>query len=150
MSKFNVAEAGHVVSVYPPASGTGTCEVLSMAGHSHCSFIITQGVAASAHTVQLYRADDFAPSNSTAIYFSYYQEATSGGDTLGARGSANSVSMTSGSNQILVLEVDSDQLITSSPNLYLDLGTGTQSNISAVAILSGARFGSEESPSVTS
>jgi len=145
---FNVAEEGHVVSVYPPASGVGNGDVFSMENYNHASIIITQGVAASATTVTVKRCDDFTPSNSTAIYFSYYQETTSGGDTLGARGSAASLSMTSGSKQIVVIEVDADQLISSSPNIYVQSSGGTKNLTSIVAILSGARYASDQSATV--
>jgi len=142
---FVVAEEGHVVSVYPPASGVGNGDVFSMRHYNHASIIITQGVAASATTITVERGDDFSPSNSTAITFRYYQEATSGGDTLGARGSGTSLSMTSGSKQIAVIEIDADQLTSSASTLYVKNSGGTKNNYSCVAILSGARFGAPES-----
>jgi len=145
MAKFNVGEDGHVVALLHPISGTSNGDIFSMANYSHCSIILTQGVAASACTVTIKRCDDYSASNSTAINFASYSEATSGGDTLGARASGSSLSITSGSNQIHVIEIDSDQLTASSSKIQLNVSSAN-SLISAIAILSGARYGSEESP----
>jgi hypothetical protein len=150
MGRIHIANQGHVVSVLPPVSGTASGVVFSMKNYSHASIIITQGVAASASTISVSRVPAFGSGGTgTAIAFDYYLEATSGGDTLAGKvlATAGGVALTSGSNQILVIEIDDDELITSCPNLCLEMSSAN-SLISAVAILSGARYASDQSPTV--
>jgi len=152
MGKIHIANEGHVVSVLPPVSGTASGVAFSMKNYSHASIIITQGVAASATTVAVSRIPAFGSGGTgTAIPFDYYLEATSGGDTLAGKvvATAGGVSLTSGSNQILVIEIDDDEMITSSPNICLEMSSAN-SLISAVAILSGARYAGDQSPTVIS
>lgn len=152
MSRFHIANEGHVVSVLPPVSGGASGVTFSMKNYSHASIIVQQGVGASAMTVSLVRQPAFGSGGTgTAIAFDYYLEATSGGDTLAGRveATAGGVALTSGSNQILVIEVDDDELITSCPNLTLQM-TAATNLVSAVAILSGARYAQDQSGTVLS
>jgi len=144
MSKFVVAEQGHVVSIFLPVNITAaaTCDVFSMENWSHASIIVTTG-AGSATTVTVSEADDFTPTNEATIAFSYAVEATAAGDTLTALAAAGTAGYTTGTatGTIMVIELDADELADGYPCVivrFTDPGAGKV--VSAVAVLSGGRY----------
>ena len=149
---MNLAEECKVVPLLYPVSGTGTAtDIINMKGYQHASIIIVQGVGASANTITVRGSDDNASTTSSAISFQYYAEATSGVDILGARTSAGTAgfSMTSGNNQFAVIEVDASEL--PSGQSFLLVNNSDKDNLlSVTAILSGARYANDQSPTVQS
>lgn len=152
MAGFNIAEMGHVVNILPPqdVDGGKSSAVFSMANHSHATIIVTCGSTnADAGNITIEECDDFTPTNDTAIDFYYYAETTAAGDTLGARTKAEAatgIDVSANDNTIYVIEIDAAELSDGYPNLILkwsDPGGATFG--SAVAILSGARYGGTES-----
>jgi hypothetical protein len=148
---INLAEECKVVPLLHPVSGTATSDIINMKNYQHASIILVQGVAATATTVTVKGSDDNASTTTSAISFQYYSEATSGIDLLGARTSAGTAgfSMTSGSNQYAVIEVDGSELPSGQSFLLVDM-TSADSLISAVAILSGGRFKHDQSETLQS
>ena len=148
---MNLAEECKVVPLLHPVSGTATTDIINMKNYQHASIILVQGVAATATTVTVKGSDDNASTTTSAISFQYYSEATSGVDILGARTSAGTAgfSMTSGSNQFSVIEVDASELPSGQSFLLVDM-TSADSLISAVAVLSGARYANDQAPTVQS
>ena len=147
---LNIAECCHLVNILPPRDEdtVQTPEVFSMANHSHVSIIIQLGVTGAASTVTVLACDNFTPSNTSAIAFSYYAEATASGDTLGARTTVSSAGFATSTNDgvMYVIEIDAAELPAGYPNLELVFSDpGTATFISAVAILSGARYGGDQS-----
>lgn len=148
MFGFNIAEQGHVVNILPPQSITAavTSDVWSMKNYSKCTIIVTAGATnADAGNITLVECDDFVPTNTTAIDFSYYAEETAGGDTLGARTAAvaaTGIDVSGNDNITYVIEIDANQLADGRPNLQLKWSIpGGATLVSAVAILSGAKYG---------
>lgn len=151
MSGFNIAEMGHVVNILPPVDITGgvTGDVFSMANYSHATIIVQVGVSAAAFTkIILNECTDFAAAGATAIPFSVYKEETALGDTLGARTAVLAAGLTPSANDNIfyVIELDAAELSDGYNFVQLSLTNGVNSVIaSAVAILSGARFGGDQS-----
>ena len=147
-----IAEDCHVVNALPPLdidAAAQDSDVWSMGKYSHASIIIQLGVTGATCVITVEECDDFTPSNSTAIAFASYSEVTANGDTLGARAQTAATGLTTGANDgiFYVLEVDASQLTDGFPNLRValtDPGAATFGSI--VAILSGARYGSFDSP----
>ena len=155
MSGFNIAEMGHVVNILPPididtASGVAASEIFSMRNYSHATIIVQVGVAdADAGNITIEECDDFGPSTDTAIDFYYYAETTALGDTLGARTKAEAatgIDVSGNDNTMYVIEIDAADLSDGYPCLELKWSDPGGSTIaSAVAILSGARYGGDQS-----
>ena len=150
-SGFNIAEMGHVVNILPPVDITGgvTSDVFSMKNYSHATIIMQIGVSAAAFTKLIVEAcDDFVPTTHTDIAFAVYKEETAAGDTLGPRTAVAAAGLTPSANDniMYVIEIDAADLSDGSPNLRLEITNGANSVIaSAVAILSGSRYGGSES-----
>lgn len=147
---INLAEECKVTPISYPKSGVSS-SIISMKNHARASFIVVQGSGVSACTVVVKASDDVSSSNTSAIAFMYYLEATSGVDILGARTSAGAAgfSLTSGSNQYLVAEVDASDLPSGKPYVLLETTAGSNDNLmSVVAVLSGSRFADGTNPSI--
>ena len=153
MSKgFNVAEEGHVVNLIPPIDITGgaTGDVFSMREYAHVSIIIQIGVSAAAPLkILINECTSFAAAGATAIAHRIYKEETALGDTLGAVVNALAAGETPSANDTIfyVIELDASELSDLSQFVQLSItGTSAVSIIaSAVAILSGSRYGEVQS-----
>jgi len=142
---FNASESGHVVNILPPQDidGGANSDVFSMKRYAHASIIIAAGSMAAASTVTVEECDDFVPTNSTAIAFSYYKEETSGGDTLSTKQSATAAgfAMTTNNNTMYTIELDAAQLSDGYPCVRVVFSDPSGSDtVSAVAVLSGGRY----------
>lgn len=156
MNKFVAAEMGHVINLLPPidvdtASGVERSEVFSMKNYSHVTIIVQCGVTnADGGNITIEEVDDFDGTTDTAIDFYYYAETTALGDTLGARTlaeAATGIDVSANDNIMYVIEIDAAQLSEGYPNLCLKWSNPGGSTIaSAVAILSGARYAQDQSP----
>ena len=151
MKGFNIAEMGHVVNIIAPVdinAAAPSSDVFSMEGYGHVDIIIQLGVTGAATTVTVKECDDFTPSNATAIAFSYYAEATAGGDTLGARTAATTSGFACGTGDgiFYVISIDAAQLSDGYPCLQVLASDPSAATLfSAVAILSGSRYGQVQS-----
>lgn len=145
-----IGEDLHIVLATAPVdidSGVSS-DVWSMANHAHVSILVLLGVTGGATTITVEECDDFTPSNSTAIAFSYYAETTAGGDTLGARTAATTSGFAASTNDgvFYVIDVDASQLSDGRPNLRVVASDPSGATFGAiVAILSGSRYAQEQS-----
>jgi len=154
MNGFNVAEQGHVVNLIPPIdiNGGANGDVFSMENYSHATIIVQVGVSAAAFTtIKVNECTSLAAAGATSIAFSVYKEETAAGDTLGARVAATAAAgvVPSASDTIMyVIELDAAELSDLSHFVQLALANASGNSViaSAVAILSGARFGGTLSP----
>ena len=154
---FYTAQEGHVVNVLPPVDCTGgkLGQCFKMAKHGHASIILQFGVTAAAPTkVTLNACSDAAGDNPQAIGFDLFKQETAGAnqDVLSTRTPIGAAGFQPSNNDNIfyVLEVDADSLPAGLPYVQLDITNGVNSAIaSAVAILSGSRFASESSETVT-
>lgn len=152
MAGTNIAEQFHVVNILPPvdvAAGK-TSDVFSMKNYAHATIIVTAGATnADAGNITIEECDNFTPTNDTAIDFYYYAETTDAGDTLGARTkavAATGIDVSANDNITYVIEIDAAELSDGFPCLVLKWSAcGGATFGSAVAILSGARYGGTES-----
>jgi hypothetical protein len=150
---FNIAEQGHIVNILPPKSQSAavTSDVFSMKNYERCSIIVQCGVTdADAGFVTIEECDDFTPTTDTAIDFYYYAETTAAGDTLGARTkavAATGIDVSANDNVMYVIDIKASELSEGYPNLILKWSVpGGAQLVSAVAILSGAKYGGDQSP----
>ncbi len=145
-----MAEELHFVNALPPIDinvSAQDSDVWSMGDAAHATIIVQLGVTGADTTVTIEECDDFTPSNSTAIAFSYYAERTAAGDTLGTRTAATTAGFATGTNDSIffVAEVDASQLTDGFPNLRValtDPGSATFANI--LVILSGIGYPQEQ------
>lgn len=150
MKGFHAALDGHPVNILAPVDINGgvNTDVFSMKNHSHVSIIIQLGVTGAASTVTLEECDDFVPTNSTAINFEVYKEETASGDTLGARVSVAAAGFATSTNDgvFYVIELDASELLVDFPNVRLVFSDPSAATfVSVVAVLSGSRYGKEQS-----
>ena len=150
MKGFVLAEAGHVVQALAAVDVNGgvSTDVWSMANYGHASIIIGLGVTGAASTVTLEECDDFTPTLSPAIAFSYYAETTAAGDTLGTRTAATTAGFATSTNDgvFYVIEIDASQMSDGSPNLRLSFSNpGAATFVSVLVVLSGSRSAQEAS-----
>jgi hypothetical protein len=154
MRGYIVAEAGHVVNVLPPIdiSGGKQGDIFHMKDHAHATIIVQVGVSAAAFTkIILNSCDDVSATNAAAMAFFVYKEEAAAGDTLGARTAVAATGLTPSANDniMYVIEVDAAELPQTQQYLQLSLTNTTNSVIaSAIAILSGSRYGEEQSRTV--
>jgi hypothetical protein len=156
MKGINIAEQLHIVNLLPPidvdtASGVAHSDVFSMAKYAHVSIIVQLGVTpADGGNITIEECDDFTPNASVAIDFYYHAEDTALGDVLGARtlaAKATGIDVSANDNIFYVIEIDAAQLDEGYPNLCLVWSNPGGSLIaSAIAILSGAKYAQDQSP----
>ena len=145
-----VAEELHVVLATAPVdvnSGVSS-DVWSMANHSHVSILVVLGVTGGATTITVEECDNFTPSNTTAIAFSYYKEETAGGDTLGGRTAATTAGFAASTNDgvFYIIEIDASQLSDGRPNLRVVASDPSGATFGAIIpLLSGSRYAQPES-----
>ncbi|KKK97969.1 hypothetical protein LCGC14_2647430 [marine sediment metagenome] len=149
--KINVAEQLHIVNIMPPIDITGgvDADVFSMANYKHATIILAIGVSAAAFTkILVNEVDNFAGDNPVAIPFALYAEETALGDTLAAKEAVAAAGKTPSANDgiMYVIEIDADELSDGKGFIELSITNGVNAVLaSAVAILSGARFGGDQS-----
>lgn len=146
--RFYAAQEGKVVNILPPQSASGaTSDIFSLRNHNDASIVIQQGDVTSGVPVTVKRSSDFSSTSTTAITFSYFAEETSNGDTLSVKqtASAGGFTTTSNSATFYVIEVDGAEMTSSCANLLVEFGAAS-ATISAVAVLSGARYASASGP----
>ena len=150
MPRIQVPTEGHVVNVLPPVDLNGsakTGDIFHLKNYSHVDIIIQLGVTGAASTVTLKECDDVTPSASTAIAFNYYAETTAAGDTLGALTAATTSGFATSTNDnvMYVISLDASELSDGYPYLQLNFSDPAAGTIaSAVAVLSGARYGEDQ------
>ncbi len=151
MKGFYVAQEAHVVNILPPVDANGgvNSDVFDMKNYGHVSIIIQVGVSAgTAPTVTVTQCDDFTPSNEAAITFDCYKEETALGDQLGAKVAETTSGFVISTNNTIfyVIEIDAQQLSDGFGKLRVKFtNTSASTIVSAVAILSGARYGADQS-----
>jgi hypothetical protein len=149
---YRIPENGHVVNVVPPVdiNGTGaTGDYVNLGKYHHIDIIIQAGVTGAASTVTVNRATSAAGAGAVAIPFDYYSETTDAGDTLSTKNVATSAGFaTSTNNNIMyVISVDSASLTDGFPWINIAMSDPGQATVvSAVAVLNGARYAQDTTP----
>ena len=154
---FYLAQEGHTVNILPPVDITGgkLAQAFSLANYAHASILLMVGASVAAFTkIILNACTDHLGANPVAIPFDLFAQETGGQsfDVTGGRIPVAAAGYAPSANDgiFYIIEVDAAQLPQGSPYLQLDLTNGANSVISsAVAILSGGRFTSDQSPTVT-
>ena len=130
-------------------AGAQTSDAFKMANYSHATIIIALGVTGAATTLTLKENTDASGTGATAIAFSYYAEATAGGDTTGARtdATASGVALGTGDGIYYVVELDAEDLSDGSEWVTVHLSDpGAATFASIGVILAGARDAEGEAP----
>jgi|TARA_R110000824_G_scaffold385263_1_gene579458 hypothetical protein len=150
---FSIGEGqGHYVLAHAPVSinaGAVTSDAFKMENYSHASIIVSAGVTGAAATLTLKENTAADGTGATAIAFSYYAEATAGGDTLGARtaATASGVAMTTNNGHFTIIELDASELSDGSEWVTVHLSApGAAMLVCIGVVLSGARYAEVESP----
>lgn len=156
MQGFNVAEQGHVVNVIPPVdiNGGKLGDRFSMENYAHATIIVQVGVSGAAFTkIKVYECTALtepSPSTKAEIPHSIYKEETAAGDTLGARTAVASGGTTPSANNNIfyVIELDARELADGFQFVEVELSNASGNSViaSCVAILSGSRYGEDQSP----
>lgn len=157
MSKgFNIAEEGHVaIGQYPISmNGLSTLDAINMEGYSHLSAIIVTGATNGTSVVfTVYASTDASAGSAELVAFNYYFESTASTDVLGARTLNSTTALTftnaSISNQFAVIEIDASELPDGHNWINVTESAATTTTPGCVVyVLSGARYGGPESPTV--
>lgn len=154
---FQAAQDGHIVNILSPQSisGGASSQAFCMKNHAHATIVVGIGAqAAAASDVTLKAGADATMATSQAIAFDVYKQEVAGNsnDVLGTRVpvDAKGFAPSANANIFYVLEVDADTLPANYDWLQLEVANGANVDYwSAVAILSGARFASDQSDTVT-
>jgi hypothetical protein len=159
MRGTNLAQQMHIASVVDPVDFTGgkTGRWLALKQYEHITFILSIGVSAAAPTAILVKvASDATGTGATAIPFDLFTAETAGVDVLSARlpqTAAGYTTISANDGIFYVIEVDAAAVIATvgegKPYITVNVTNGANSVIaSCVAILSGARYGGDQSPTV--
>jgi len=154
---FNAAEEGHVMQILTPAdlggTATRTSLYINMENYEKCQIILNVGVSAGTGTAILYESSDGSGSAVAAIAANYYAEETTSGDLLGARTALETTGLTIAATAgiFYVIDIDASQLSAGKSYLNLRLSALDSTTVTcATAILSGARYGYDQSASAQS
>ncbi len=152
MRGFYTAQEGHLIHALPPQDITGgaVTDRFSMENYAHVSIIILIGASVAAPTSIILKAADAATSGTeTAVGFSYFAELTSAGDTLASKvtvAATGITSVTANDDTMYVIELDDAELPDGSPWVEIEIAApASEIFCSVVAVLSGARFASDQS-----
>jgi len=152
MKGFVVAQEGHiVVPLYPvSASGGETCQAFSMKKYQHATIIIVLGaMAAQLTSLVLNACSSAAGAGPTAIPFNLFKGETGSTNTLGGKTAiaATGYQPPNTADIFEVIEIDAAELPAGLPYLQLVINNGANVDLACViAVLSGARFGEDQSP----
>lgn len=154
--EFHIANEGHLVSVLPPVDLSGgplTGDVFNMKNYAHASIIIQGGASSGAvSTITVEQCTSAAAANNTAIAFSYYACTTGGNaansDVLGEKTAATTTgfAMSTTDNIFYVIELDAAQLSDGYNYVAVQFSDAGATQIgNCIALLSGARYGNDQS-----
>lgn len=150
--EFKAAEQGHVMQILTPAdlggTSTRTSLYINMENYSHCDIILNVGVSAGTATAILYESSDGSGSSVAAVATNVYKEETTTGDTLGARTAVTTSGFTIAATAgiFYVICVEATDLSAGYPYINLRLSALDSTTVTcATAILSGARYGADQS-----
>lgn len=150
MKGITIPEQGHVVNALPPVDIDGGAQTdwFNLKMYDHVDIIIIMGVTGAASTVTVEKASDAAGSDNEAIAFDYYAETTDAGDTLAARASATASGFATSANDniMYVISIDAAQIqdLPYLSVLFSDPALATFASV--VAVMSGARYGQDGTP----
>lgn len=159
---FWVAQDGHVANLIPPKSETTavTATRFNLAQYDHASIILQLGVAGGpigAITLNVYQAQ--TGGSGVAIPYRLFKQESSSApfDVLSAiinEAATGYTPVSDVANAMYVIELDAADLLVANNGTYveLDIAVGSMGTtaqlISALAILSGGRNTSDQSPTV--
>jgi hypothetical protein len=154
---INMAESCKIINILPPVDITGGVygDVFNMGGFAHATIIVQIGVSAAAFTkIIVNNCIDATGHSGTAVAIAHniYKCETlntaASGDVLGARTAVAAAGTTPSAVDgiFYVIEIDAAELTDGYNWVELSLTNGANSVIgSAVAILSGSRYGGDQS-----
>ena len=156
---FYLPQDGHLVQLYEPADHTGAenCLVVRMGKYNHASIIISYGATPAADgVITIASRSAMSGGTTTAIPFTYYKCVLDFegalGDVLGAGvavAAATGIIPTATANTMYVIELDAEQLTPGHIGFQVLQANPTGASImSGIAILSGARYAGDQSPTV--
>lgn len=152
---FYASQEGHIAPLLFPVNITGgeaSLTAFSMANYAHATIVFLVGVSAAAEgLITLNACSAAAGTGATAIAFDIFKCETTNTDVLGARTAvpATGYQPPATDNIWYAIELDAQQLPAGLDYVQLALANTTNSVIAAaLVILSGARFGGDQSPTV--
>lgn len=155
MKGFTIAQGGHVVQALAPVSTSGgkTAQAFSMKKYQHASIILLRGVqAAQSTSIVVNACSDASGDNPVAIPFNVFKAETTNSDVLGPKVAVAAAGFqpTGTSGTFYVIELDASELPDGKPYVQVVETNGANADLAAVvAVLSGARFEEDQSPSET-
>lgn len=158
MRGIELAQQCHVAVALAPVDVTGgkTSRWLALKNYEHITFIYAQGVAAAPVTsIVVKAATDKNGAGAVAIPFRVYKAETTTVDLASAKTAiaAAGFAPANASDIFEIIEVDAAEAIAAAgegfPYIGIVIANGANSVIGTIiAVLSGARYGGDQSPSV--
>jgi hypothetical protein len=156
---FYLPQDGHLVQLFEPADHTGAENslVVRMAKYNHATIIISYGATPAVDgVITVASRSALTGGTTTAIPFTYHKCILdfegADGDVLGAGVAATAVGgivPTVTANTMYVIELNAAQLVSGHIGFQVLQANPTGASImSGIAILSGARYAMDQSPSV--
>lgn len=153
----------NVVNMIPPSTAaTGssnlTSDVISLKKYHRADFIVTFSTHADAGVLTVYKSSDLTANSTNNIGFTYYYSTQASVDTLSTAYTATSTGVTLGTvdNAIYVFGVSQTELASTSgvvattnlthPNVYFTITDSTGQTVSAIGLMSGARYVQQPMP----
>jgi len=152
MKGFNIPEEAHIVCLVTPHElngGAHRTDIINMKNYSHVDFIIVTGAGGTAATVTVEKDPETTAGSEVAIPFKYYAELTQDGDVLDRATDADAAGFATAAtiDIMYVISVDAAELGEgyNGINLYFT-NPGASLFAAVIAVLSGARYAEESSP----
>lgn len=147
----------NVVNMIPPTTNaTGSSnlasDVVALKDYFRADFIIQFSTHEDAGVLTVYKSSDLTANSTTGVGFTYYYSTQASVDTLSTAYTATTTGVTLGTvdNAMYVLSVTQDTLASTSgvvgttdlthPNVYFTITESTGQTVSAIGLLSGARY----------
>jgi hypothetical protein len=152
MKGFVISQEGHVVQALAPVSSSGgkTAQAFSMKKYQHASIILLRGAqAAQSTSIVVNACSDASGDGATAIPFNVFKAESANVDVLGAKVAVTAAGFqpTATGGTFYVIELDAAELPAGLPYVQVVEANGSNVDLAAVvAVLSGARFAEDQSP----
>jgi hypothetical protein len=155
MKGFVLSQMGHVVQALAPVSTSGgkTAQAFSMKKYQHASIILLRGAqAAQSTSIVVNACSDASGDGPVAIPFNVFKAESANTDVLGTKTAvaASGFQPTATGGTFYVIEIDAAELPAGLPYIQVVEANGANVDLAAVvAILTGARFAEDQSPTET-
>ena len=130
-------------------SGPTYTDIVSMANHKHCTFVLQEGAGSTGTaTITIESCDNTTPTTPTAVAFRYKTITTTDTESDTTAATTAGFGTTAGANHVYIMEIDDDMLSGTDKYVRLKATELVDADVDAgcMIILSGSGFAGDDMP----